>query len=150
MRAGDSAGLRCRPEDWIVETCDTVWDETYQVWLTKLSLRCLICGLPSVEEREPRSFAPHAAEPVIEAARVSAARCRPRRQAFPEMTHPTQFDRVRRALLSNMRDWMESVEEIAQDAHPGNKSRALHLLRNMKQAELTIRRMLGRDDEAPD
>jgi hypothetical protein len=51
-----------------------------------------------------------------------------------------------------MQTWMENVEEIAEHAHPitGNKARALHLLRNMKQAELAIKRMLGISEDPED
>lgn len=56
--------------------------------------------------------------------------------------------RIQRALLQNLATWIEDAEGIADDAGHGTpaKSRALHLARNMKQAEFAIKRMLGMID----
>ena len=60
----------------------------------------------------------------------------------------TRLDRLQRALLINLEIWIENVEEIAAEARPGNKARALGLLRNMMQAQMAIRRMLDEPEES--
>lgn len=59
-----------------------------------------------------------------------------------------RLDRLQRALLVNLDIWIENVEEIVTHANPGNKARGLHLLRNMMQAKMAIRRMLDEPEES--
>lgn len=62
---------------------------------------------------------------------------------------PTLMDdeeRARRmaaALLSSLDTWLEQVDEIAIHATPGNRVRALHLMRSMLAAKQTLRNIAG-------
>lgn len=51
--------------------------------------------------------------------------------------------RLEQALLVNLETWIEHVEEIERHADFGNKTRALHLVRNMKQAHMAITRLMS-------
>jgi cob(I)alamin adenosyltransferase len=48
------------------------------------------------------------------------------------------------ALMANLDDWIAAVEEIEQHALPttGNKARALHLMRTLEQAKLTLQHLI--------
>jgi hypothetical protein len=46
--------------------------------------------------------------------------------------------RVIDAVLSNIDSWILDLTEIEQSARPGEKSRPLHLMRNMAQARLAL------------
>jgi hypothetical protein len=56
-------------------------------------------------------------------------------------------ERLIRAVLANFTSWLDSLEEIAQHAHPENKMRALHLKRNMLQCQLSLIRLSGGSEE---
>lgn len=57
-------------------------------------------------------------------------------------------ERIIKAILANMDNWQERIEEIAVHAVPitGNKARALALLRDMKLAQISLRRLAGVPD----
>jgi hypothetical protein len=65
------------------------------------------------------------------------------------LSQPDQAERLMLALLSTLDSWIEQVESIADHAIPvtGNKKRALHLLRAMMQARITLHQMM---DRSPD
>jgi hypothetical protein len=65
------------------------------------------------------------------------------------LSQPDQAERLMLALLSTLDSWIEQVENIADHAIPvtGNKKRALHLLRAMMQARITLHQMM---DRSPD
>jgi hypothetical protein len=48
------------------------------------------------------------------------------------------------ALMANLDNWIAAVEEIEQHATPttGNKARALHLMRTLEQAKLTLQHLI--------
>lgn len=64
----------------------------------------------------------------------------------------TEEERARRiitAIMSNMDAWTEAVTEIADAALPitGNRSRALHLLKSLMQAKLTLEKLSEQLDD---
>lgn len=65
------------------------------------------------------------------------------------MTDEEKADRLIAAVLNSIDTWRLQVEEIADAALPvtGNKRRALHLLRAMTQARLTLRNLANLPEE---
>lgn len=63
------------------------------------------------------------------------------------MTAPVGLppDRLVRAVLANLDQWVEGLEEIANSAEP--RRLALHLQLNMMQTRLTLRRLMGEPEE---
>lgn len=58
-------------------------------------------------------------------------------------------DRVVRAVLHNLDDWMGRLREIEENATPGNKVRLLALLRDMEQSRVGLRRLAGPLGQVP-
>lgn len=57
---------------------------------------------------------------------------------------PLEGERAKRiivAVLENVSNWEQRLVEIEQNANVGNKARALALLRDMKHAKLSLRRL---------
>jgi hypothetical protein len=52
------------------------------------------------------------------------------------------------AMLATLDNWSERVEEIASHAIPGNRVRALSLLKDMEQVKLSLRRISGLEPDA--
>lgn len=73
----------------------------------------------------------------------------PRPRALLMVMEPEQAERLARAVLASLDNWMEQAEEIAEAAHPstGNKARALHLKRSIMQARNSLEHLIGGDLE---
>lgn len=58
---------------------------------------------------------------------------------------PERAERIIMAVLANMDNWRERLEEIEEHAIAvtGNKGRALALLRDMQMAKISLRRLAG-------
>lgn len=52
-----------------------------------------------------------------------------------------EAQRLITAVLANLDAWIEAIEEIERNANPGNKIRALHLVRNMYQCRLALQKI---------
>lgn len=64
---------------------------------------------------------------------------------------PLEAEKARRiikAVLENVSNWEQRIIEIEENANVGNKSRAIALLRDMKMAKLSLRRLADMDDAA--
>lgn len=57
-----------------------------------------------------------------------------------------KYERITRAIMLNLDTWIQTVAEAEAAAIPGNKSRLLHLQRNMMQAKAALER-LAKDAE---
>lgn len=49
------------------------------------------------------------------------------------------------AIMANLDQWIAALEEIQQNAIPitGNRARALHLMRTLEQAKLTMKHLIA-------
>lgn len=56
---------------------------------------------------------------------------------------PDRLDRLVLAILETMVDWQDRVAEIERHAIPGNKIRALSLMRDMEMTRVSLRRLAG-------
>lgn len=63
---------------------------------------------------------------------------------------PERAARLIEAILENVDVWVTQANEIADACPPGAKSNALHLVRNMAQTRLALRRLSGLDDRLDD
>jgi hypothetical protein len=63
---------------------------------------------------------------------------------------PDRAQRIIVAVVQNIRDWEQRVEEIADAAIPvtGNKARGLALLRDMRVTRLGLARLAGLEPDA--
>jgi hypothetical protein len=64
---------------------------------------------------------------------------------------PLEGERARRlitAILQNVGNWEERLEEIASHATPGNRVRSLSLLRDMEMFKLSLCRLARMEGEA--
>lgn len=59
-------------------------------------------------------------------------------------------ERLIRAVLSTMDSWLDSLDEIYRDAVPVNRSRVLHLKRNMLTSKVSMIRLVGGTQEEID
>jgi hypothetical protein len=69
---------------------------------------------------------------------------RPMRRRCQAMLAP---ERLAAAILSSLDGWCSAVEEIEQHATPGNKVRALNLLKSMRQAKISLEHLAQDTDE---
>lgn len=65
---------------------------------------------------------------------------------------PERQERIIRAVLANIANWEDRLEEISDHAIPvtGNRGRALSLMRDMKYAKLSLARLAGIVEDTPD
>jgi hypothetical protein len=66
--------------------------------------------------------------------------------ALGDSIPPERVGRIIRAVLENVENWEERIREIEAHAVPGNKIRALSLLRDMEQCRLSLARLAGGAD----
>lgn len=61
------------------------------------------------------------------------------------MTDEERAERMVGAMLASLDVWIAQVEEISVNAIPvtGNLGRALHLLKSLEQARITLRKLAG-------
>lgn len=59
-------------------------------------------------------------------------------------------ERLIRAVLANMDSWVDALDTIYEDAVPVNRSRVLHLKRNMLQCKISMIRLVGGTQEEID
>jgi hypothetical protein len=70
---------------------------------------------------------------------------------YRPLTDEERAQRMIEAMLSNIEAWREQVEEIAANSIPitGNLGRALHLLKNMEQSRIALRKLAGLPEDTP-
>lgn len=60
---------------------------------------------------------------------------------------PERMARIIKAVLENISNWEDRLEEIAENSTPGNRVRSLSLLRDMRFAHLSLKRLAGLDSK---
>lgn len=66
------------------------------------------------------------------------------------MISPERAELLAKAVISNIDNWLISLEEIELNANPGNKARIMHLMISMGEARKALRHMIGQEVKPKD